>query len=142
MVGTFPILLAPTGNRNRGLGSGEYELFLPLWLQKRFGPWTSYGGGGYWINPGTGNKNYWYAGWLAQRDLAEWLTLGGELFYTTPATRDGDHVLGYNVGGLIHFTEEHHLIFSAGTDVHGQNLSRYYVAYLLAWGPEKKNNHD
>ena len=140
MVGTFPILLAPTGNQSRGLGSGEYQLLLPLWLQKSWGPWSGYGGGGYWINPGIDNKNYWYFGWQAQRAFAKWFSLGAELFYTTPTTRNGDHVLGYNIGGIVNLTEKHHVIFSAGTDIHGQNLSRYYAAYQLTWGPPEKKN--
>ncbi|OPY75763.1 MAG: hypothetical protein A4E65_03444 [Syntrophorhabdus sp. PtaU1.Bin153] len=69
MVGTFPVLHLPTGNSNRGLGSGETQLLLPIWLQKTRGPWQSYGGGGYWTNPGPDNRNYWFAGWQgATRD--------------------------------------------------------------------------
>lgn len=140
MIGTFPILLLPTGDHNRGLGNGDPQLFLPIWFQKAWGPWQSYGGGGYWINGGSGNKNYWYIGWQAQREIAKWLTIGGELFYTTPTTAGGDPQLGYNIGGLLNFSENHHLIFSAGTDINGQNLSRYYIAYLLTWGPPEKKN--
>jgi len=52
-VGTFPILILPTGNEDKSLGSGEVQVFLPLWFQTSWGPWKTYGGGGYWINPGT-----------------------------------------------------------------------------------------
>jgi hypothetical protein len=135
MVGTFPILHVPTGNQNRGLGNGDPQLFLPIWLQKSFGPWKSYGGGGYWLNPGTDNKNYWYAGWLIQRDITKWLTVGGEIFYQTPPTRDGDHQTGYNLGAIVNFTDNHHFIVSAGSDIHGPNLFSFYAAYLLTWGP-------
>jgi hypothetical protein len=54
MVGVFP-LQVPTGNSDRGLGTGSTHAYLPVWLQKSFGDWTTYGGGGYWINPGVGN---------------------------------------------------------------------------------------
>ena len=143
MVGTFPILHLPTGNANRGLGSGETQLLLPIWLQKAWGPWQSYGGGGYWINPGPGNQNYWYAGWQGQREITKWLTIGGELFYNTPPTRGGEYQLGYNIGGFINFTENHHLLFSAGTDIHGPNLFSYYIGYQYTWGPPetKKRPH-
>jgi hypothetical protein len=138
MVGAFPILHVPTGDSGRGLGNGYTQLYLPLWFQKRWGPWQSYGGGGYWINPGPGNTNYWWVGWQAQRDITEWLTIGAELFYNTPTTTGGNHQLGYNIGGLVNLNENHHLIFSAGTDIHGQNLFSYYVAYLWTWGPPEK----
>lgn len=33
-VGVFPLVEAPTGNANRGLGAGYWDEFLPLWIQK------------------------------------------------------------------------------------------------------------
>ena len=88
-VGTFPLIELPTGNDERSLGTGKTQLFLPLWLQKSWGPWTTYGGGGYWFNPGEGNKDWVYTGWLLQRDLSKWVTFGGEIFYRTADKTDG-----------------------------------------------------
>jgi hypothetical protein len=51
------LLEVPTGSKSDGLGSGQMQAFLPLWLQKCVGDWTVYGGGGYGINPGAGNEN-------------------------------------------------------------------------------------
>lgn len=140
MVGAFPIVHLPTGNSHRGLGTGETQVLLPVWLQKGWGPWQSYGGGGYWINPGQGNRNYWYLGWQGQREITKWLTLGGELFYTTPPTRGREYQFGYNIGGFIDFTKNHHVLFSVGTDIHGPNLFSYYMAYQFTWGPAEKKN--
>jgi hypothetical protein len=137
MIATFPLLELPTGSKARGLGTGRAQLYLPLWLQKSWGPWTSYGGGGYWINPGTGNKNYWYAGWLLQRNIFKWLALGAEVFHTTPPTRDGQHETGYNLGAMVNIAETHHFLISAGTDIHGSANSFFYAAYLATWGPPK-----
>ena len=61
-VAIYPLAELPTGNSKRGLGAGKAQLFLPLWLQKSWGPWSSYGGAGYWFNPGEGNKNWTYLG--------------------------------------------------------------------------------
>jgi hypothetical protein len=41
----FPLLELPTGNEHRGLGAGHVSAFLPIWVQKSFGEWTTYGGG-------------------------------------------------------------------------------------------------
>lgn len=138
MVGIFPFLELPTGSKARGLGTGEAQFFLPLWLQKSRGPWTTYGGGGYWINPGTGNRNYWYAGWLLQRDIFKWLTLGAEVFHTTRPTTEGQDETGYNLGAIVNFSEIHHFICSAGTDIHGPASFFFYAAYLMTWGPPEK----
>ncbi len=136
MVGAFPIAVFPTGDEDRGLGSGHTQVFLPLWLQKSFGPWTTYGGGGWWSNPGSGNKDYWFFGWLLQRQVTDQLTLGGELFHETADTVDGVDSTGFNVGGIYDFTEHHHLLFSAGTGIQNAdqtNRFSYYLGYQLTF---------
>ncbi len=75
-VAVFPFVEAPSGNAHRGLGAGHTREFLPLWVQKSFGDWTTYGGGGYWINPGAGNRNFFFSGWLLQRKITDTFTLG------------------------------------------------------------------
>ncbi len=87
-IGIFPMIELPSGNEDRGLGNGKARERLPLWIQKSWGPWTTYGGGGYAINPAPEQRNYGFGGWLLQRDIGELLTLGGELFLQG-ATSDG-----------------------------------------------------
>ncbi len=136
MIGVFPLVEVATGDARRGLGAGYTRAFLPVWLQKSFGDWQTYGGGGYWINPGAGNKNYWFAGWLLQRKITEQLTLGGEIFHQTADTVGGVESTGFNLGGSYDFTENHHLLFSAGRGIqHADETNRfsYYVAYQLTF---------
>ena len=52
MVGIFPLVEIPTGNSDKGLGNGHTQVFIPLWLQKHWGDFQTYGGGGYWMNNG------------------------------------------------------------------------------------------
>jgi hypothetical protein len=136
-VGIFPILELPTGDQDKGLGSGETQLFLPLWFQKGWGPWKTYGGGGYWINPGTGNKNYWFFGWEVQRDISEFFTLGVEIFHQTRSEEEGESSTGFNVGSIINFNDLHHLLLSTGGDFSGPNHASFYIAYQLTFGPKK-----
>jgi hypothetical protein len=136
MVGTFPLVILPTGNANLGLGSGHTQAFLPIWLQKNFGPWTTYGGGGYWINRGTGNKDYWFVGWLLQRQVTDRLALGGEVFYQTADAVDSVDSAGFNLGGIYDFSEHQHLLFSAGTGIQNSNQTNrfsYYLGYQLTF---------
>ncbi len=137
MVGAFLIVDMPTGRSSKGLGSGHVKTFLPIWLQKSWGPWTSYGGGGYWINPGSENKDYWFAGLEVQRALSKSITLGAEVFYNTPTARGEGSRTGFNVGTIVNFTDEHHLLFSTGRDIHGQNRFSVYIAYQLTLGPRE-----
>ncbi|MFI4981757.1 MAG: hypothetical protein ACHQIO_15535, partial [Nevskiales bacterium] len=52
--------------------------FVPVWGQKDIGPWSVFGGGGYAINPGTGNRNYWSGGIAVSRRLGKRLLVGLE----------------------------------------------------------------
>ena len=65
------------------MGSTWYK--VPLWAQKSWGPWTTYGGGGETLFDhaahAIGYQNFPFAGWLLQRDIGKKLTLGGEVFY-------------------------------------------------------------
>jgi hypothetical protein len=144
MVGVFPIVDLPTGNSSKGLGSGHVRAFLPIWFQKSWGPWTSYGGGGYWINPGSKNRNYWFVGWEVQRELSKVITLGAEVFYNPPTARGEGGRTGFNVGSIVNFTDEHHLLLSIGRDIHGENRVSAYIAYQLTFGPreEKKDKSE
>ena len=129
-VGVFPLLEVPTGDADRGLGSGHLRAFLPVWLQKDFGKWTTYGGGGYWVNPGTGNQDYWFAGWLLQRQVTDNLALGGELFHQTADTIGGKDTSGFNVGGIYDFSQHYHLLFSAGRGIQNVSDSNEFSYYL------------
>jgi len=135
-VGIFPVAHIPTGDRDRDLGSGHMPVFLPIWAQKSLGAWTTYGGGGYWINPGKGNKNFWQIGWLGQRDINEALTLGAEIFYAGKDTDDGRDRTGCTFGGIVNLSEEHHVLFSAGSDIAGDNRLSIYLGYQWTFGPD------
>ena len=132
-IGVFPLIEMPTGNKDQGLGNGKPQVFLPLWGQKSWGKWKSYGGGGYWLNPGEGNKNYWFTGWVLQRQITEKLALGGEIFHATPSEENGDSRTGVNFGGTYDFTENYHLLFSVGQDIKGPNLLIGYLAIQITF---------
>ncbi len=134
MVGTFALTEFPTGDSDKGLGNGQAQYFLPLWFQKSWGPWTTYGGGGYWINQGEGNKNWWFTGWLLQREITKQLTLGGEIFHRTISHEGGEESTGFQLGAIINLTENHHILMSAGRDFDGPNLFTAYLAYQFTFG--------
>ena len=131
MVGTFPQFEVPTGDATRGLGTGHLHVLIPIWLQKSFGAWTSYGGAGLWVNPGQGNRNYGYFGWQVQRRLSRLATIGTEVFYTTPDQVGGDANLRFNLGLVLDFGEHHHLLLSAGRGIVGDTIFQGYLAYQL-----------
>ncbi|MDQ2774866.1 MAG: hypothetical protein M3Y57_08080 [Acidobacteriota bacterium] len=125
MIGTFVMFELPAGNAERGLGVGKAWYKLPLWIQKSFGPWTTYGGGGETVFTGSqGYRNYSFAGWLVQRDLGKKLTLGTEVFYHGPeglATAQTRPATLIDVGGYYKFRDPgFQLLFCYGHTASGR----------------------
>ena len=131
MVGTFPMLEIPTGSQSKGLGAGHLRGFIPIWLQTSVGPWSSYGGGGYWFNPGAGNRDFLYLGWQAQRRFVELVAAGAEIFYTTADQAGGRGNLRFNLGLILDLGPHHHLLASAGRSIVGDTRLLAYLAYQL-----------
>lgn len=135
MIGIFPLLEVPTGSVDLGLGNGSARLFVPVWVQKSFGDWQTYGGAGVWIDLGDRDRHWWFFGWLVQRRVAKWLTVGGELTHATPQSHGGPSDTRFNVGLVFDFGDTHHLLLSAGRGFEGPNLFQGYVAYQITFGP-------
>jgi len=126
-LGVFPMLEVPSGDAGRGLGNGRLWAKLPVWAQKSWGPWTTYGGIGYAVNPAPQQRDYLFGGWLLQRDLSKKLTLGGEIFCQGADSADAEPFALFNLGGFYSFNENLLLLFTGGHTLVGE---RHTVAYL------------
>ena len=141
MIGTFTMIELPTGNYNRGLGVGQTWFKVPIWLQKSFGPWTTYGGGGETIISAKvpGYRNYSFAGWLVQRDLGKKWTLGTEVFSHGPegdAAPQTQSATLMDFGGYykFHGDESYQLLFCYGHTIAGQMENYAYLGLYWTWG--------
>ena len=136
-VGVFPLVELPTGDTARGLGSGHTQVFLPVWLQKSFGTWTTYGGAGYWINPGAGNRNWWFTGWLIQKKVRPNLTIGAEVFHETAQSIGGESDTKANLGVIWDLDETRHVLASVGPTLQGPSGYQAYLALQFTFGSKK-----
>lgn len=132
-IGIFPMAELPTGDADRGLGNGRTWFRLPLWLQKSWEPWTTYGGGGAALNSAPGQRDYPFAGWLLQRDFGPHLTLGGELFAQGQDTDDDRGFAALNFGGSYNVNEHFSLLFSVGHSIAGDDHTLWYFAFYWTW---------
>ncbi len=130
-VGVFPLIELPTGNSGANLGHGRIQAYLPVWIQKSWGKLTTYGGGGFWYNPGPDSRNWAYAGWEVQYDFSDLFTMGGEAYYHTPDSPDGSRGSGFAVGGFLNLSEQHHILFSLGHSASGENTTTGYLGYQI-----------
>ncbi len=124
-IGIFPLIEVPT------IHSSDFEnytkIYLPIWIQKSYGNFCTYGGGGYWININSESKNQLYLGWLAQYDFSKHLTLGGEVFHLSPEFAGTKSLNAINLGGFINVTENLHFLFSVGRSLDNSNV---YIGYF------------
>lgn len=140
-IGSFTMLEIPTGSYARGLGVGKVWYKLPIWAQKSWGPWTTYGGAGYQVVPQTGFRNFAYGGWLLQRDIGKRLTLGAEVFShggegsITPHANSSTMV---DVGGYYYIRKPGlQILFAYGHSAFGQTENYAYLGLYHTWGSEK-----
>ena len=143
-IGIFPFLELPTGNSSRGLGVGRTWYRLPLWVQKSWGPWTTYGGGGAVVVHAPGYSNYGFAGWLLQRTITRKLILGTEIYghgaagAASTSTRSSTMA---DIGGYYTIHEGFQLLFAAGHSFVGQGETYTYLALYWTWGGGSKPKH-
>jgi hypothetical protein len=130
-LGTYPQLVAPTGDHARGLGQGQPAYLLPFLAQKSWGNWTPYGNVGYWWQTAGETRNYVYAGAVLEREINERLTLGVELFGNSPKEHGGRSDLAFNVGGALKLSTHVNLLFSSGRDIVGDTHAMAYIGLQL-----------
>ena len=136
-VGAFPTLEVPTGNGRTGLGNGQLWARLPVWAQKSFGPWTTYGGVGYQINHAPGMKNSLFAGWLVQRQLAKRLVLGTEIYHQQADAAGARQTTFIDSGGYCNFRDDISLLFMLGHIVSGERHTVGYLGLYYTWGRDR-----
>jgi hypothetical protein len=111
-IAVFPGMTIPTGSN--GMGSGKITGLLPIWLQKDAGSWSVFGGGGYAINPGTGNRDYWTGGIAITRHLGDRLLLGIEADRQGAATVGGQPSTSLGLGAIYRLKPPFRLLASGG----------------------------
>lgn len=132
-VSFYPMATLATGDARKGLGNGQTAWRLPLWIQKSWNEWTTYGGGGCVINHAPGQTDYCFGGWLLQRDINKW-TLGGEVFTRNKDADDGRPTTILNVGGAYRFASDISALFSVGRSVSGEYHAVGYVGLQWVFG--------
>jgi hypothetical protein len=111
-IAVFPRLIAPTASRR--FGTGRAQMLLPVWAQKDMGAWSLFGGGGYTINPGAGNRNFWQGGVALTRQVTPKLSLGIEATAEGPSAAGERSKATLGIGGVYRLHGPFSLLFSAG----------------------------
>ncbi|MBC7788264.1 MAG: hypothetical protein H7Z18_12765 [Methylophilaceae bacterium] len=120
----------PTGNKRLGENRNKVQSFIPFWIQTDFDKWTIYGGIGYRINPGAGNKNSIFIGAASLYEISPKLQVGGEVFHESPNSLGGLDTVGFNLGGVYSLVKDNNILFSVGKGLKNGSLTNQLSAYL------------
>ena len=126
----FPRLFIPT---DASFGPARPNLWLPVWAEKDFGPWSVFGGGGYQIDPQPEGRNFWQGGIAVTRAFGERASLGAEVWRQGADAPTGGGFTAANLGATWRLTKHWSLIGSAGPTWQdgGRHGSDFYVALKL-----------
>jgi Putative MetA-pathway of phenol degradation len=126
-VSAFPRLFLPSLSTK--VGDRHASFLLPLWAEKDFGNWATFGGGGCALNNGDGAKNYCLAGWTITRKVLPDLAVGAEIYHQTADTRGGDATTGLGLGIVYDVSENYHLMVSYGPGIQNAPQTDRYAWY-------------
>ena len=124
-VSLFVRAYLPTGR-----GSNHVQLLVPLWVGRDFGKWSVFGGGGYRINPGAGNRNFWQHGLAVTRQIRPGFQLGLEYYGQGPSADGERPVHGVNFGTIIHLSGPVSLLASIGQGL-ARRQTNFYTSLKL-----------
>jgi hypothetical protein len=127
-VAVFPRAFIPTSGSR--FGPDHVNLFVPVWAERDFGPWQVFGGGGYQINPGPGQRSFWTGGLAATRDVNKQLNLGAEVYAHTADAADGHDFVGVNLGAAWRMTPHWSLLAAGGPGVENARTEGQYDFYI------------
>jgi hypothetical protein len=124
----FPRAILPTASNSRG---EKTRFLLPLWLERDFKGGTSlFGGGGYEINPGPGNRDFWLGGITVTKDLGEALSLGTEISWQGSDTIGGTNQTRAGIGSIVKLSEHGNLLVSGGPTWADHRTGYHFYAAL------------
>lgn len=111
-LAAFPGVTLPTAGN--GMGRDRVAGFLPVWFQKDAANWSVFGGGGYAINPGGGNRNYWTGGITVSRQVTPRLLIGVEADRQEADTVGGEGSTSLGIGAIYRLKAPFRLLASGG----------------------------
>jgi hypothetical protein len=132
----YPAVSAPTGDESRGLGGGTFFLFLPLIVEKNWGPWMAYANAGWVVPAKTKPNDYGYYGATLSRETVESLRIGAEIYGNGKTEPEGPKNVGWNAGLEWTIVDCFTLLASGGHSLRGEAGMTLYVGGQFHLGDE------
>jgi len=111
-VAIFPRVFLPAGSE--AAGQRHASLFVPVWLQKDWGDWSAFGGGGCELNRSGDSRDFCIGGAVITRRVLPDLQLGLELYHESADVKDGPATTSVGAGITYDLSDNYHLLAYAG----------------------------
>jgi hypothetical protein len=126
-VAVFPRLFLPTVSSQAG--DRHFSLLVPLWLEKDWGKWSTFGGGGCVLDSGRETQNFCMAGWALARQVLPDLQLGAEVVHQTAKVKGGRDSTSIGGGVRYDINDNYHLLAYAGPGLQNAVTTNRYSWY-------------
>lgn len=124
----FPRVILPTAARSPG---EKARLLLPIWAGKDLGNgFGTFGGGGFTMNPGPGNRDFWQAAVAVTKDVSKKVSVGMEITRQGPDTVGGTAQTRAGAGSIVKLSDRYALLMSAGPTWADHKTSYHLYAAL------------
>jgi hypothetical protein len=133
-VSVFPRVFLPSATHS--VGDRDASVLLPFWVERDWGRWSTFGGGGCQLNHGGDATNFCIFGWVLTHKVTDDLELGAEVYYQGADARGAKASTGLGAGLTYDLSEHLHLMGSIGPGLQNaaqMNLYTWYAALLLTY---------
>ena len=105
----FPRAFLPTSRYG-----GRASVLLPVWAGWKNDHWSVFGGGGFHLRPGAGNRDSVIEALAVTRTFSERLTIGGEIAHEGADAVDGEGTATLGLGAVVGLGGPFSLLLSGG----------------------------
>jgi len=126
-VAVFPRYFLPSASSR--VGDQHAAFLLPIWAEKNWDSWSTFGGGGCVFQSGEDLKDFCLAGWAVTHSIGSRLQLGLELVYQSADTSQGRSSTALGAGLRYDISEHYHFLASAGPTLRNAAETTHYSWY-------------
>jgi hypothetical protein len=132
----YPAVSFPTGDESRGLGAGSIFYFLPLIVEKNWGPWMAFANAGWAAQAETQTSDYGYYGATLSRETIKTLRIGAEIYGNGKVVPGAAKNVGWNAGLEWEIVDYFTLLASGGHSLRGEAGMTLYLGGQFHLGEE------
>jgi len=133
-VAVFPRVFLPSLSSN--VGDHHPSFLLPIWLEKDWGQWSAFGGGGCEINRGGGSQDFCQMGAVVTNKVRSNLQIGLEIFHQTADVRGGAATTSVGTGVIYDLNDHYHLLGYVGRGIENADETdrlNWYASILFTF---------